>query len=69
MVRRVSLKRKFDANHNMASDYHEVDQGTGAHYYSADSNASQANVCLAADNNNYSTNTYIVTGYWDEETD
>lgn len=32
-------------------------------------NASQRDVCLGAENNNNSSSTYTVSGYWDEETD
>ena len=48
---------------------YDVTQGTGTHYYSAYSSASQRDVCLGAENNNNSSNTYTVGGYWDEETD
>lgn len=58
----------FNENHDVGSATHDVKQGSGAHYYKANSNASQKDVCLAAENNNNSTNTYTVSGYWDEET-
>lgn len=49
------------------SDSHVVTQGTGNHYYDAKSTASEKNVHLTAENNNYSGNSYKVSGYWDEE--
>lgn len=58
----------FNSGHDAGSDAYDVTQGTGAHYYNAYSNASQKDVCLGAENNNNSTNTYTVSGYWDEET-
>lgn len=58
----------FNSSHTIASATHDVKQGSGAHYYNAKSNASKKNVCLGAENNNNSTNTYKVSGYWDEET-
>ena len=57
-----------DSNNALASGTHDVAQGTGAHYYNAKANASQTDVKLGAENNNYSSNTYTVSGYWDEET-
>lgn len=48
---------------------HDIKEGTGDHYYSAFSSASQRDVCLGAENNNNSSSTYTVSGYWDEETD
>lgn len=59
----------YNSNHDKVSDTHDVTQGTGTHYYSAYSSASQRDVCLGAENNNNSSNTYTVSGYWDEETD
>lgn len=58
----------FNGSHTVVSDTHNVKQGSGAHYYSATSGASQKDVCLGAENNNNSPNTYTVSGYWDEET-
>lgn len=58
----------FNDSHGVVSGTHNVKQGSGAHYYEATSGASQKNVCLGFENNNYSTNTYTVSGYWDEET-
>lgn len=43
-------------------------QGSGNHYLSAFSNASQSTVYLTAINNNYSISSYNISGYWDEET-
>ncbi|NIK13411.1 DUF2712 domain-containing protein [Alkalibacillus almallahensis] len=50
------------------SEYYSVKQGSGAHYYPAYSTANESDVKLGAENNNYSANTYYVSGYWDEET-
>ena len=58
-----------DSNNAVASGLYNVAQGTGAHYYNAKSNASQTDVKLGAENNNYTANTYTVSGVWDEETD
>lgn len=52
----------------LASDTHNIKQGSGDHYYKALGNAGKKNVRLAAENNNYSTQSYLVAGYWDEET-
>lgn len=42
---------------------------SGRNYYvRAESTANRKNVRLTAENNNYSSNTYSVTGIWDEET-
>lgn len=57
----------FDT-HAIASGTHNVTQGSGAKYFDATSVASQRNVCLGFENNNYTTSTYVVSGYWDEET-
>lgn len=43
-------------------------QGAGAYYKAAYSSASKTTVYLTGENNNYSGNTYYVSGYWDEET-
>ncbi|MEC1624682.1 DUF2712 domain-containing protein [Bacillus mojavensis] len=58
----------FDGRWFMASKTHDVKQGSGNHYYNANSIARQTNVKLGAENNNYSTNSYYISGYWDEET-
>ena len=58
----------FNSDHTCVSGTHDVKAGSGAHYYSAYSGASLQNVCMGAENNNYSGSTYIVSGYWDEET-
>lgn len=50
------------------STVRDVKQGSGATYTGAYSWASQTNTKLGAENNNYSTNGYYVSGYWDEET-
>lgn len=59
----------LDKNYSVVSDFYEVKQGSGAHYYPADHTASKSDVGLGAENNNYSTNSYTVSGVWDEETD
>ncbi|MGE7590939.1 DUF2712 domain-containing protein [Peribacillus sp. NPDC101480] len=38
------------------------------HYVKGNAGANAANVRLTAENNNYSSSTYTVEGYWDEET-
>lgn len=58
----------YNSSHTLVSGTHDVKQGSGAHYYTATSKANQMDVCLGAENNNNSTNTYTVSGYWDEET-
>lgn len=59
---------QYNSAHTQVSNTHEVTQGSGAHYYTAYSGANQTTVCLSMENNNYSGNTYTVSGYWDEET-
>lgn len=51
-----------------ASNTHNVKAGSGAHYYNATNIASKKRVCLGAENNNNTSKTYQVSGYWDEET-
>ncbi|MBE2912985.1 DUF2712 domain-containing protein [Anoxybacillus flavithermus] len=58
----------LDKSGTRVSDTHDVKQGSGAHYYSAFSTANQSNVRLGAENNNYSPDSYVISGYWDEET-
>ncbi|HAE62304.1 MAG TPA: hypothetical protein DCG38_08245 [Eubacteriaceae bacterium] len=53
---------------NNVSPTLDVKQGSGAHYYYAYSSASQTDVWLTAENNNFGNTTYQVSGYWDEET-
>lgn len=67
--RRYDNLAAYNSNHDKVSATHDVTQGTGDHYYSAYSSASQRDVCLGAENNNNSLRTYTVSGYWDEETD
>lgn len=57
-----------DFNFANVSPSLDVRQGSGDHYYYTYSSASQEDVCLAAENNNYGNTSYYVTGYWDEET-
>ncbi|WP_047980202.1 DUF2712 domain-containing protein [Ornithinibacillus contaminans] len=52
---------------NRVSEYKSITQGTGAHTYKPYSTANKSYVKLGAENNNYSSNTYSVSGYWDEE--
>ena len=59
----------YNSNHDRVSATHDIKEGTGDYYYSAFSSASQRDVCLGAENNNNSSSTYTVSGYWDEETD
>lgn len=54
-------------NHGIVSDTYNVTQGSGAKYYTAYKTANKANVRLGAENNNYTANTYAISGYWDEE--
>ena len=49
------------------SDYKNVKQGSGAKYYHAYDTAKNMTVALAARNNNYTSNKYSISGYWDEE--
>lgn len=58
----------FNSTHERVSGTHSIKQGTGDHLYNATYKASQTDVCLSAENNNNSLNTYTVSGYWDEET-
>lgn len=57
-----------DKNKTFASDTHDIKQGSGDHYYKALGIAGKKNVRLGAENNNYSSRSYLVAGYWDEET-
>jgi Protein of unknown function (DUF2712) len=52
----------------MASAPHDVQQGTGSHYYTTNNEADESNIRLVAENNNSSPNSYNVYGVWDEET-
>lgn len=52
----------------LASKIHNVKQGSGAHYYHANSQGSHTYVALAVENNNYSASSYGIDGVWDEET-
>lgn len=51
------------------SDYKLVKQGSGAKYYRAYDSAYKRDVRLGARNNNNVSNSYTVSGYWDEETE
>lgn len=59
---------RFNSDHTRVSGTHTIKQGSGSHYYDAYSKASKASVCLGAENNNNSPNTYQISGVWDEET-
>ncbi len=59
---------KDNFSRTRVSDTHDVKQGSGAHYYKAYKSASDTKVRLGAENNNDSSKTYTVSGYWDEET-
>ncbi|MEH7128324.1 DUF2712 domain-containing protein [Neobacillus drentensis] len=50
------------------SDAFPVAEIENTKYFPAYDNASQTDVYLTAQNNNYTSDTYGVTGYWDEET-
>lgn len=50
------------------SNTHTVKQGSGPHYYKAWKGAAQQYVSMGAENNNNTSKTYNVSGYWDEET-
>ncbi len=53
---------------NLASNWYGVVVGTGAHYYAANNDGDFATVYLQAQNNNNNANSYVISGYWDEET-
>lgn len=50
------------------SEWHAVAQGSGDHYYSATDAADWTTVYLQGKNNNNTTKSYTISGYWDEET-
>ena len=52
----------------VVSPTRNVKQGSGATYSGAYGSASKSHVKLGAENNNYSANTYTISGIWDEET-
>lgn len=60
---------KDDAGKSGVSNKQNIAQGTGAHYYNAHNGASKSYVSLAVENNNYTSNSYDIAGFWDEETD
>nr|WP_309100370.1 DUF2712 domain-containing protein [Fredinandcohnia onubensis] len=57
----------LDKSGTRVSDTNNITQGT-TEYTDAFSTASQSYVRLGAENNNYSANSYSISGYWDEET-
>lgn len=50
------------------SNFKNVTQGSGNKYFQAYDDACKADVQLAARNNNNTSYTYTISGYWDEET-
>lgn len=52
---------------NVSIDIRAV-QGEGVKYEVAEPTASKTTVYLAGENNNFNSDTYYVSGYWDEET-
>lgn len=50
------------------SDYKAVKESSGNKYYHAYDTAKNMNVALAAKNNNNTPKSFLVSGYWDEET-
>lgn len=52
----------------IASDIYTIKTSSGAHYYPSTAVASNNDVVLAGENNNFKPKGYIVKGYWDEET-
>lgn len=54
-------------NYEQGSITRNIKQGSGNHYTEAYSKANKSYVALGAENNNYTTNTYWVSGNWDEE--
>lgn len=59
----------LDKSGTVVADPKPVTQGTGDKKFDAYGTASQSNVRLGAENNNYSASGYTASGYWDEETD
>lgn len=55
-------------DYSIVSKTLSVKQGRGAHYQTAYSSASKRTVYLTVTNNNWSTLSYVISGYWDEET-
>ncbi|MFD2616036.1 DUF2712 domain-containing protein [Terrilactibacillus laevilacticus] len=65
------LENKNNTNVSPAIDVKAGSGSTssgGSYYVRADSGANNEDVKLTAENNNYSSHTYSVYGYWDEET-
>ena len=62
------LTTRSDGKNIVSDKAHDVAQGSGAHYYNAKDSASKKDVRLSAENNNSSTDSFEVSGYWDEET-
>lgn len=55
-------------SYQQRSDYKSVQQGSGNKYFKAYESANQSDVRIGARNNNNVSNSYEVSGYWDEET-
>lgn len=56
-------------NGTNVSKAYDTKQGSGKHYHSAYTSASESYVRLTAENNNYNlAGGYSIKGYWDEET-
>lgn len=60
------LAKKASSSHAQVSDAHNVERGSGAHYYNARNTANETWIVLGADNNNNVAS--MVEGFWDEET-
>ena len=55
-------------NEELASAWYLVERSSGAHYYPTNDEADFETVYLQCKDNNNSSKTYTVGGYWDEET-
>lgn len=59
---------EHDNGANVTSS-HNVQEDSGSHYYAGSEEANGSYVRLTSQNNNYDFNSYVIKGYWDEETD
>lgn len=59
---------EIESNGKNVSDTYSQSVADGEIYHIADSGAAEKYVCLAMENNNYSSNSYKIKGVWDEET-
>lgn len=57
----------WDKNHTVVCDKKTIAQGSGTHYYNPYSSANHKTLCLGMSNNNRSSDTWRISGYWDEE--